>query len=231
MHTFGFDCRGARSSAAIYRAESPRCTLVLAHGAGAPRTHPWMVTMAKAIASHGIDVVTFNFLYSEAKRRAPDKNDALEATWLAALEAVRARDDLPTERLFVGGKSMGGRIATQVVAKGAHVGGIVLLGYPLHPPGQPDKLRSAHLPDILVPMLFVQGERDAFGTPEELAPIVKRLSKGTRLFVVEGGDHSLISRPRRGKAADVPSARPKSSGESLDQTLARVAAEVARFIA
>ncbi len=231
MHTFPFTCGGARSSAAIYSSERARCTLLLAHGAGAPRTHPWMVAIAEAIAAHGIAVVTFNFLYAEARRRAPDRNDVLEATWLAALEAVRARAELPTERLFVGGKSMGGRIATQVVAKdgtspaeprpgphlGARVAGVVLLGYPLHPPGRPDKLRSAHLPRIDVPMLFVQGERDAFGTPQELAPIVKDLAKGTRLFVVEGGDHSLV--------------RPKASGESLDATLARVAAEVARFTA
>lgn len=217
METFAFTIRpGERSSAAIYRAESPRSTLILAHGAGAPKTHPWMVRMAQAMASRGVDVVTFNFQYSEAGRRAPDKSDVLEATWLAVLEAVRARDDLPTERLFVGGKSMGGRIATQVVAKGADVSGIVLLGYPLHPPGKPDKLRSAHLPRIRVPMLFVQGERDVFGTPEELAPIVKGLSNGTRLFVVQGGDHSL--------------GRPKASDESLDGTLARVAAEAVRFM-
>jgi predicted alpha/beta-hydrolase family hydrolase len=175
-----------------------------------------MVKMAKAIASHGIDVVTFNFLYTEAGRRTPDKNDVLEATWLAAIAAVQARKDLPTERLFIGGKSMGGRIATQVAAKqGAGIAGLILLGYPLHPPAQPQKLRSEHLPRVGVPMLFVQGQRDTFGTPEELGPIVKRLSAGTRLFVIDGGDHSLT--------------RPKSSGETLEQTIDRVAAEVARF--
>jgi predicted alpha/beta-hydrolase family hydrolase len=177
-----------------------------------------MVGMAKAIAARGVHVITFNFLYSESKRRAPDKADVLESTWQAVLDVVRAREDLPVKRLFVGGKSMGGRIATQVIAKGAQhdVAGIVLLGYPLHPPGKPDKLRAEHLPRVRVPMLFVQGERDAFGTPEELAPIVKKLSKGTRLFVVEGGDHSLT--------------RPKSSGEAPAQTTGRVADEVARFI-
>jgi predicted alpha/beta-hydrolase family hydrolase len=111
---------------------------------------------------------------------------------------------------------MGGRIATQVAAKGADVAGLVLLGYPLHPPGKPDKLRSEHLPRVRAPMLFVQGERDAFGTPAELAPIVKNLSAGTRLFVVQGGDHSL--------------SRPKSSGETRDATLARVAEEVIAFM-
>jgi predicted alpha/beta-hydrolase family hydrolase len=216
MDTFQLESDKGRSSAAVYRGERARCTLVLAHGAGAPRTHPWMVKMAKAVASRGIDVVTFNFLYTEAGRRTPDKNDVLEATWLGAIAAVRARKDLPTERLFIGGKSMGGRIATQVAAKHDEgIAGLVLLGYPLHPPGQPQKLRAEHLPRVNVPMLFVQGQRDTFGAPDELGPIVKRLSSGTRLFVIEGGDHSL--------------SRPKSSGETLDQTLDRVAAEVARF--
>jgi predicted alpha/beta-hydrolase family hydrolase len=218
MDTFQVESDKGRSSAAIYRGERAGCTLILAHGAGAPRTHPWMVKMAKAIASHGIDVVTFNFLYTESGRRAPDKNDVLEATWLAAIAAVQARKDLPTGRLFIGGKSMGGRIATQVAARqGGGIAGLVLLGYPLHPPAQPQKLRSEHLPRVGAPMLFVQGQRDTFGTPDELGPIVKRLSAGTRLFVVEGGDHSLT--------------RPKSSGETLEQTLDRVAAEVARFTA
>ncbi len=104
-----------------------------------------------------------------------------------------------------------------VASEGAPSGidGLVLLGYPLHPPGQPARLRAAHLPLVRPPMLFVQGSRDAFGTPEELAPIVAGLSAGSRLFVVEGGDHSL--------------ALPKSRGEPLERTLARVADEIVRF--
>jgi predicted alpha/beta-hydrolase family hydrolase len=206
----------ARSSAALYRAEGSRSALILAHGAGTTQAHPSMVKIATAIASHGIDVITFNFRYTEEGRKIPDRNDVLEATWMAAIDGVRAHADLRAKRLYVGGRSMGGRIATQVVAKGAEVAGVVLLGYPLHPPSRPDKLRSEHLPRIRVPMLFVQGERDAFGTPEELAPIVKGLAAGTRLYIVQGGDHSF--------------ARPKSSGETIDDTLARVAAEVAQFM-
>jgi predicted alpha/beta-hydrolase family hydrolase len=162
-------------------------------------------------------VVTFNFLYAEAKKRVPDRNDVLEATWRAAIAAVLGRAAVATGRLFVGGKSMGGRIATQVASKGdLELGGLVLLGYPLHPPGRPTQLRSSHLPGVTAPMLFVQGSRDVFGTPEELRPIVERLSAGTRVFVIEGGDHSL--------------SRPKSIGESLDVTLGRVADEVAGFV-
>ncbi len=195
-----------------------RAALVLAHGAGAPQTHKWMVSVARALADRSIDVVTFNFLYAEAGRKAPDRPPVLEATWRAVIAAVRARSELAVGHLFLGGKSMGGRIATHVAAADEPIGpveGLVLLGYPLHPPGKPQQLRAAHLPRVKAPMLFVQGERDAFGTPAELAPIVAELPSGARVLVIEGGDHSL--------------ARPKSSGESLEQVIARVAGEVARF--
>jgi predicted alpha/beta-hydrolase family hydrolase len=212
---FSFEAAGATTTAISYPAEQSRATLVLGHGAGAPQTHPWMVKMATALAGRGVEVVTFNFLYSEAKRRAPDRNDVLESTWRAAIDAVRARG---ASHLLIGGKSMGGRIATQVAAQGGlPLRGLVLLGYPLHPPGKPAQLRAAHLPQVTAPMLFVQGSRDSFGTPEELRPIVEGLGHGSRLFIVEGGDHSL--------------SLPKSSGKTLDDTLARVADEVVAFIA
>jgi predicted alpha/beta-hydrolase family hydrolase len=209
----------ARTTALIYRARDARAAIVLAHGAGAPQTHPWMVTVAKTLSARSLDVITFNFLYAEAKRRAPDKNDVLEATWRNVIEAVRARDQVAHGRLFIGGKSMGGRIATQVAARhdAAELAGLVLLGYPLHPPGNPDQLRAAHLPRIRVPMLFVQGSRDTFGTPRELEPILSGLSHGTRLFVVEGGDHSL--------------ALLRSQGEPLERVIARVGDEIERFTA
>ena len=217
--TFPIDVGQSRTTARLYAAKDARAVLVLAHGAGAPQTHPWMVAMAEALASGGLDVVTFNFLYADARRRLPDKNHVLEATWLSALEAVRVRTDLCRARVFIGGKSMGGRIATQIAAAGvASLEGLVLLGYPLHPPGRPDKLRAAHLADVRAPMFFVQGERDAFGTPDELTPILAPLAeRGTRLFVVRGADHSLTP--------------PKSSGLDRAQVITRIADEVARFTA
>jgi len=218
--SFLIDVGTARTTALLYGADAPRATLILAHGAGAPQTHPWMVGVARALAARQIDIVTFNFLYAEQKRRAPDKNDVLEATWRAAIGAVRARGDGAHRPLLIGGKSMGGRIASQVAAKGdVDIAGLVLLGYPLHPPGKPNQLRTAHLPQVRVPMLFVQGSRDAFGASAELAPVVERLEKlsaGTRLFVIEGGDHSL--------------SLPKRSGETFEAVVARVADEVARFV-
>jgi predicted alpha/beta-hydrolase family hydrolase len=169
--------------------------LVLAHGAGANQMHAFMVRFASGLAARGIDAVTFNFLYTEQGRRLPDRNDTLELCWRKVLEACRAGEigrKLKNETLAIGGKSMGGRIATQIAAAGADgISGLVLLGYPLHPPGQPEKLRARHLPAIRAPMLFVQGSRDAFGTPDELEPIIGKLKPPADLFVVENGDHSF----------------------------------------
>jgi predicted alpha/beta-hydrolase family hydrolase len=145
-----------------------------------------MVDFARALSAQGIDVVTFDFLYIARRRRLPDRGPALEACWRAVLEQVGG----PAP--FIGGKSMGGRIATQVAAAdpGRAIAGLVLLGYPLHPPGRPEQRRDAHLPAVGRPMLFVQGSRDAFGTPAELAPILDPLSPAATLHVIEGGDHS-----------------------------------------
>ena len=167
-------------------------TLILGHGAGADQTSGFIVAFASALAERGIDVVTFNFLYSEHRRRIPDPNARLESCWRAVIETVRSRIAWNAGKLAIGGKSMGGRIASQVAAGDAgELAGLVFLGYPLHPPGRPDRLRAAHLRDVKAPMLFVQGSRDAFGTPAELQPIVTRLEPAADLFVVEGGDHSF----------------------------------------
>ncbi len=167
-------------------------TLVLGHGAGADQTSGFMVAFATALAERGINIVTFNFLYSEHRRRIPDPNGRLENCWRAVIETVRGRITSEGNELALGGKSMGGRIASQVAAGGAGgLAGLVFLGYPLHPPGKPERLRAAHLRDVKAPMLFVQGSRDAFGTPAELRPIISQLESSADLFEVEGGDHSF----------------------------------------
>jgi predicted alpha/beta-hydrolase family hydrolase len=213
---FDVDVASSKTSALFYSgAGESRSTFVLGHGAGGSQSHPSMVGIAEVLSGRGFDVVTFDFLYAHAGRRIPDKNDTLEATWRAVIAAVRARAEVSQARLLLGGRSMGGRIATQVAAAGGagELAGLVLLGYPLHPPGKPEKLRAAHLPSVPLPMLFVQGSKDTFGTPEELGPIVAPL-RGSRLFVVQGGDHSLVVR-----------------GEPRERTLARVADEVVLFAA
>jgi len=164
-----FSVADAATTARIYRAPSPRDrTLVLAHGAGAGQTHAFMVAFAEALAARGIDVVTFDFLYVAAGRRAPDRPPALEACWRAALALATA--EWSGRVPFIGGKSMGGRFASHLAAAGDAARGLVCLGYPLHPPKQPDKLRVAHLPGITMPTLILQGRRDEFGAPDELRP-------------------------------------------------------------
>jgi uncharacterized protein len=171
--------------------------LVLAHGAGAGQKHPFMVRTARGLASRGIDVVTFDFPYMHAGRKAPDKAPVLERAFQDAIAAARDLSRAP--RVFIGGKSMGGRMATHLAAAAVpEVAGVVALGYPLHPPGRPDQLRVSHLPSIRMPVLIVQGERDSFGTPDELRPYVAQIPGPATLHVVAGGDHSLVARGRTG---------------------------------
>jgi uncharacterized protein len=192
-------------------------TLILGHGAGAGQTSGFMVSFATELAARGIDAVTFNFFYTEHGRRAPDTNDKLEACYRAVIETVRGHKKLRGNKLAIGGKSMGGRIASQVAASGvSDLAGLVFLGYPLHPPGKPEKLRAAHLSQIRAPMLFVQGSRDTFGTPDELRPIIKRLDPPATLYVVEGGDHSFKV--------------PKSSGVTQAEVYEAVLDEAARWL-
>jgi predicted alpha/beta-hydrolase family hydrolase len=185
---------GQKVTATVYPAakrEQAGVTLILGHGAGAGQASSFMVSFAAGLAARGIETVTFNFLYMEQGRRLPDPKDKLEACYRAVIE-VFAHRKRGRGKLAIGGKSMGGRIASQVAAGGApDVAGLVLLGYPLHPPGKKDQLRAKHLAEITAPMLFVQGSRDAFGTPAELRPILKKLEAPAELFEVAGGDHSF----------------------------------------
>jgi uncharacterized protein len=186
---------GAATTALVYRSEtgSADAALILGHGAGAGQRSAFMIDFATALAALGLDVITFNFLYTEQGRKIPDRAPALEACYRAVIDAVSA--DLASARraLFIGGKSMGGRIATQVAAAdpALPVAGLVLLGYPLHPPGKLEQRRDKHLPAIRRPMLFVQGTRDAFGTPDELTPILQSLQPPPQLFAIAQGDHSF----------------------------------------
>ncbi|HKP13342.1 MAG TPA: alpha/beta family hydrolase [Blastocatellia bacterium] len=167
-------------------------TLVLGHGAGADQTSPFMTSFAAGLAARGVDVLTFNFLYTEQGRRAPDVSNKLEACYRAAIEAARGLRQFKSNRLLIGGKSLGGRIASQVAAAGVEgLAGLVFLGYPLHPPGKPEQLRAAHLPQIQAPMLFAQGTRDPFGTPAELRAVIKKLKLRATVYEVASGDHSF----------------------------------------
>src|SRR5262245_43471751 len=171
--------------------------MVVGHGAGAGQTSPFMVRTAAGLAGRGVAAATFDFPYMSARRGAPDRPPVLEGAWRDAIEAARAQ--FPKLPLFIGGKSMGGRIASQVASQGGvgRLSGLVFLGYPLHPPGNAAKRRDAHLPAIEEPMLFVQGSRDTFGTTDEIRALGPSL-KQAPVHEVVGGDHSfkVTGRPR-----------------------------------
>jgi uncharacterized protein len=194
-----------RLGATDYPAEGATALVVLAHGAGAGQQHPFMVSVAVLLSAKGISVVTFDFPYMRERRKVPDKAPVLEAAFRDVIAVARER--APRLPLFIGGKSMGGRMATHLAAQQLDaLKGVIVFGYPLHPPGRPDQPRTAHLPSIAVPMLIVQGERDTFGTPDELQPVIKTMTAQVTLHVVAKGDHSLSVR-----------------GQKRDETLAGVA--------
>lgn len=167
-------------------------TIILGHGAGADQLSGFMRMAASGLAERGLDAMTFNFIYKEKRKSVPDPKAKLEACYQAVIEAARANKKLKDNQLVIGGKSMGGRIASQVAAESPNgIDGLVFLGYPLHPPGRLDKLRDEHLPKIKAPMLFVQGSRDAFGTEEEIRATIKKQGLKAELFVVASGDHSF----------------------------------------
>ena len=175
--------------------DAARALFVFAHGAGAGQHHPFMAGVSKALAVRGIDVVTFDFPYKRLQKSAPDRPPVLEQSFREVVAAARRWSQ--ADRLFIGGKSMGGRIATHLAAQGLEsLSGVVCLGYPLHPPGKPQQLRVAHLPSIAVPVLVIQGERDTFGTPDELRPHLESMKAEVHLHVIPRGDHSLTVRSR-----------------------------------
>ncbi|HEY0593279.1 MAG TPA: alpha/beta fold hydrolase [Thermoanaerobaculia bacterium] len=167
---------------------------LFAHGAGASMDSAFMNEVADAIAERGVRVIRFEFPYMAARRegarKPPDPQPRLLATWRRTIEAHRGAG-----RVFIGGKSMGGRIAT-MVADDAGVDGVVCFGYPFHPPGKPEQLRTAHLESIRTPLLIVQGTRDALGSREEVPSM--HLAPSIRIEWIEDGDHSLKPRARSG---------------------------------
>ena len=168
--------------------------VVLAHGAGAGMNTPFLNAMAAGLAARGVRVARFEFPYMAARRQGrkapPDREPALRTAWLRVIQA------LGSDGLVIGGKSMGGRIAS-LIADEAGVRGLVCLGYPFHPVGKPDRLRVAHLAELTTPTLIVQGTRDPFGTREEVQGY--RLADTIRVHWLEDGDHDFKPRKASGK--------------------------------
>jgi len=186
--------------------------LVLAHGAGTSMHHPSLVALAAALARHRIATVTFDFPYRARGGGAPDRLPVLVGAYQAVLAAVREGGALP---LFIGGRSLGGRVASHVAAAGAAVDGLVFLAFPLHRPREPGTARAAHLPTIRRPMLFVQGTRDAFARWDLLTSVVGELPTAT-LHAIADGDHGFRV--------------PKRTGRTEAQILDEIAGVVARWI-
>ncbi len=195
------EIRGTGVGTASIAPPAAVATLVVAHGAGAGMDHPFIVGFCRAMAERDVATLRFNFPYIERGRRSPDPERLLREAWLAAFAA--AAGGVGDRPVLVGGKSLGGRIASLCAADGMPAAGLVFLGYPLHPPGKPERIRDEHLSRIEAPMLFVQGTLDPFARPELIRDVVRRLGDRATLEPVEGGDHSFNVRGRRADPRDV----------------------------
>jgi predicted alpha/beta-hydrolase family hydrolase len=196
--------------------------IALAHGAGGTFDQPLLVALADALAARGACVLRYNFPYTEAGKKAPDRAPALVATVAAAARWMAARPEARGLPLVVGGKSMGGRMASMWLADGPPAGGgvadgLLLVGYPLHPAGQPTKLRAEHLVRVACPMLFLEGTRDPLCDLALLRPVLRKLGRRATLHVIDGGDHSF--------------AVPRALGRSQADVLAELVDACARWLA
>jgi predicted alpha/beta-hydrolase family hydrolase len=161
----------------------------VAHGAGGDMHNALLEGFAASLNSAAYTTLRFNFPYSEQGRKSPDRPDVLIETWGAVVDEAHRR--APELQVYAAGKSMGGRIASMAAADGLKVNGLVFIGYPLHPPGKPEKIRDEHLYRVRVPMLFLQGTDDAFARWDVLEGVLKKLGRWAQVHKVEGGDHSF----------------------------------------
>lgn len=196
----------------LERPRGAKVLLVLAHGAGVGMTHPFMAAVACELAARKVATLRFNFPYMDAGRKRTDPPEVAKAAIAEAVERSR-KEELP---LALGGKSFGGRMSSQLMAEAPPpgVGRLVFLGFPLHEPGKPGTERAAHLPEVKVPMLFVQGTRDDLADLSLLTPICRKLN--ATLHIVDGGDHSF--------------AVLKRSGRKQDEVLAEIGDTIAEFL-
>jgi predicted alpha/beta-hydrolase family hydrolase len=209
---------GNETTSAIYDAAPNGDTstvFVCAHGAGGNMADKSMIAVTRALAARGLSTVRFNFLYKEKRSSRPDPMPKLKDTTTAVVE--RARAELEPRTLIIGGRSMGGRAASMLAADGFDCSGLLLLAYPLHPPGKPDQLRDAHLPSIRVPVLCVNGTRDPFCTPELMKRVLERVTTPWEMLWLDGADHSFHVL--------------KSSGKTDAQVMTEVADAAEKWVA
>ena len=186
-------------------------TFVYAPGAGANLHDPFGVYACRELAKRGVTAVRFQFPYMEAGKRAPDRPAVLEVAWRAVIDAVRPAGG----KLVVGGRSMGGRIASQVMAAGEKADALALFAYPLHPPGRPEQARDEHLPSIKARVLFCSGTNDAFASPDELRAAAAKVRRA-KVHLLEGADHGFSV--------------PKSSGRTREDVWAEAVEVFAKWL-
>jgi uncharacterized protein len=191
---------GSEVPALLCRPAKARRLLVLAHGAGAGMSHPFMEKLADEMASVSVATLRYQFPYMEERRRVPDPPAVLTATVIAAVRA--AAEAAPGLPLLAGGKSMGGRMTSQAAAQHPLDGvrGLVFFGFPLHPPNRPGTKRADHLAKVAMPMLFLQGTRDTLADLQLLRPVCAKLGSRAKLHVIETADHSFHVLTRSGKS-------------------------------
>jgi len=207
---------GDETTTAVYRpgGANDGVVFVAAHGAGGRLNDKSMLALAKEFESRKLDMVRFNFLYRERGSGRPDPMPRLEKCFEAVIAKVR--DELKPRVLIIGGRSMGGRAASMMAAKGLACDGLLLFAYPLHPPGQPEKLRDAHLPSIKVPVLCFNGTRDTFCTPDLMTKVLESVTTKWDMHWLDGADHSFHVN--------------KSSGRTDAQVLDEVGAKTEAWI-
>ncbi|MDQ5987167.1 MAG: hypothetical protein CSYNP_02904 [Syntrophus sp. SKADARSKE-3] len=197
----------------------PRRTVgvITAHGAGNDMNNPLLVAFTEGLADAGYPAMRFNFPYKEKGLKAPDRQEKLENTWAAACRFFQEKSGITINLTIAAGKSMGGRIASQMAAEGTlAVDGLIFLGYPLHPPSDKEKLRADHLYRIRVPMLFFAGTRDPLCDFSLLQSVLDRLTAPWEREIIEGGDHSFHV--------------PKKAGLSEAQIFARIVESAVRWL-
>ena len=183
--------------------------VILAHGAGNDMHHPLLVSLSQGLVKAGYLTLRFNFLYREKRWKTPDRQNTLEKTWASVYRFLRDHPRYRPETIVAAGKSMGGRVAAQMVAEGLlPVSHLIFLGYPLHQPGKKEKLRDSYFDRIETPMLFFAGTRDSLCDLAALNRVLKRLSASWELQIIEGGDHSFRL--------------PKSAGRSQEEVYEQI---------
>ena len=207
---------GIEVSAVFDASETPDAPVfVCGHGAGGNLADRGVVRTAQALRQHGLHTIRYNFAYRERKRSRPDPMPKLTACLEAVVEHVRR--ELHPRRLIIGGRSMGGRAASVLASRGFACDALLLLAYPLHPPGRPQQLRSAHLPDIRVPVLCINGTRDDFCTPALMKEVLATVQPSWHMHWIEGADHSFHVL--------------KSSGRTDDDVMQEIGAVTAQWVA